>query len=830
MVAPEGRKAEAERKVEPEPKAAQAARAFAGKLRWHMDNGTREAGLQQPWTAEALGDACGVSARSVRNWLSGTYLPPDIQTLEGQFFGISDQHVAWRTEFRALWATARQDRPPTVRSTTEAESTPDVGRPPIEPPPLCLGRDTQTALLLAALTGPTDTTAIVLGPAGIGKTTLTRQVAAHPDLIPRFGPRRWFAELETARDAPSLRQRIVLAIGQDPANPAAFDLACQSLGTAPALLVLDNLETPWESDMARTEADLCRLAAIPGLSLLVSVRGTAAPGGPVFTPHLILTPLNDADATSLFRRHAPNIAATDPHLAAFLAALGGIPLAIELVSRRAARQPGDLTELWDQYRVRGLELARHPHLPEGRLTSVVRSLDLSWQSPRLHNPGRRLFRLLGCSPAGLSRADREALCGTEALEAAEQVTEVGLAVPRDGRLDLLPPVRGYALAMQQPAAAEADDWCHHFLALSKALGDVAGKDGSGALIERLSPEVANLEAALTSAAEGERRTEGVAAGFGYHVVARSTGLGRPAPLLVLAASCHAAEDPGLAARCLEWVGDIALARSDHDEARARYDESRPLFRRVGDVIGEAKCIQSLGDIALRRSDHDEARARYDEARPLYHRVGAVLGEASCIQGLGDIALRRSDHAEARARYDEARPLFHRIGNVLGEANCIHSLGNIALQRADHAEARALYDEARPLYRRVGDVLGDANCIHSLGNIALERSDHDEARARYDDARLLYRRVGDVLGEANCIQSLGDIALQRSDRDAARLAWIEALDLYARIRQPYSIGGIHRRLATISEGAGQADHIAAARAAWESIERSDLVARYLEPLR
>ena len=75
---------------------------------------------------------------------------------------------------------------------------------------------------------------------------------------------------------------------------------------------------------------------------------------------------------------------------------------------------------------------------------------------------------------------------------------------------------------------------------------------------------------------------------------------------------------------------VDLDRSDHDRARVRYEEALPLYRLVGDVLGEATCIERLGDIALRRSDHDTARGRYEEALPLYRSVGDVLGEANCI--------------------------------------------------------------------------------------------------------------------------------------------------------------------------------------------------------
>jgi tetratricopeptide (TPR) repeat protein len=141
-------------------------------------------------------------------------------------------------------------------------------------------------------------------------------------------------------------------------------------------------------------------------------------------------------------------------------------------------------------------------------------------------------------------------------------------------------------------------------------------------------------------------------------------------------------------------------------------------------------------------------------------------------------------------------------------------------RRDRREA---YQRAQPLYEQIGDVLGQANCIQRLGEIALRRSDHDGAREAYQRAQPLYEQTGNVLGQANCITGLGDIALRRSDDNGARDAYEEALMLYMGISEPYSIGQTHRRLARLKENTtARCAHISAAREAWASIKRDDLV--------
>jgi hypothetical protein len=113
----------------------------------------------------------------------------------------------------------------------------------------------------------------------------------------------------------------------------------------------------------------------------------------------------------------------------------------------------------------------------------------------------------------------------------------------------------------------------------------------------------------------------------------------------------------------------------------------------------------------------------------------------------------------------------------------------------------------------------------LGDIAIT-ADHDAARSRFEEALPLYHRLGDFVGEANCIQRLGDIALARSDHDTARSRFAAALALYDGIKEPYSIGWTHRRLAQMTTGEERVHHLLASAAEWRRIGRNDLVAELM----
>jgi tetratricopeptide (TPR) repeat protein len=710
----------------------------------------------------------------VRSWRSGATLPndDDLEFILDALFSDDPLLDAAREELQKAWTAAEAARG-AARPTNAAPAATPLPRFPTLPRPI-LGREADARLIRDALLVRSERAVLVLGPGGIGKTSLTQHVANEPDVVARF-PRRAFAALETAPSGTDLAAEIATSLGVSSALP--FEAVIARLAEPPTLLVLDNLETPWLADRKGTEALLARLATETGAVLLGSIRGARAPATPDWVEHHV-EPLPPATATALFCRHATRVAADDPYLPRLIDALGGMPLAIWLVAQRAAGLRS-LEGLWAEWERQGVALASDPDMVEGRLTDVSRSILFSLDAKPVRAAGKRLFALLGQLPAGLARKDREALLGTAGFDAAGQLLGVGLAFERDGRLDLLPPVRDMARRRCSPEGRDATGWARHFLALAGSFGNRAWTSGRAQTVARLAPERANIEAATAAAGALKLANDAAAAVVGLCHFARFVG--RVDETLTSALhACRASGNRLGEATCIEGLADIALDRSDHDAARSGYAAALPLYRAIGAHLGQANCIKGLADIAGARSDHNAARAGYKAALQIHRAISDRLGEANCIKGLADIAGALSDHDAARSGYEAALPIYRAIGSRMGEANCILGLAGIACDRSDYDVARSGYEMALPIYRAIGARIGEANCIQGFASIARARCDHDGARSGYEAALTINRAIGERLGEANCVHGLAHIARERSDHDGARSGYEAALTIYREI--------------------------------------------------
>ncbi|KAJ7159366.1 hypothetical protein C8R43DRAFT_828051, partial [Mycena crocata] len=87
---------------------------------------------------------------------------------------------------------------------------------------------------------------VILGPGGIGKSSLAKAVLHHPTTSSRYGQHRFFVACDATRNKVELAAHIGTHLGLKPGNDLTKPVLRYFARSAACLLVLDNLETVWE--------------------------------------------------------------------------------------------------------------------------------------------------------------------------------------------------------------------------------------------------------------------------------------------------------------------------------------------------------------------------------------------------------------------------------------------------------------------------------------------------------------------------------------------------------------------------------------------------------
>jgi hypothetical protein len=139
-------------------------------------------------------------------------------------------------------------------------------------PKIFHGRESELKHIIETLVQDSPRVAI-LGGGGMGKTSLAKAAVHHPDIAAKF-EHRYFLSAESATNSVELAALIGLHLGLDPGKDLTKTVVQYFARKPPSLLILDNLETPWELIHTRggVEEFLSLLTDIPQLALMVYLQ------------------------------------------------------------------------------------------------------------------------------------------------------------------------------------------------------------------------------------------------------------------------------------------------------------------------------------------------------------------------------------------------------------------------------------------------------------------------------------------------------------------------------------------------------------------------------
>jgi predicted ATPase/DNA-binding CsgD family transcriptional regulator len=709
-----------------------------------------------------------------------------------------------------------------VATDTSALSLP-ARRPHKLPHPLTLlvGREMDTAAVIASLQQPAVRLLTLTGPGGVGKTRLA--LAAATELREYFVDGIFFVDLAAFHSPERVAQQIAQTLGivDTPRQPLLPRL-CDYLARRSVLLLLDNVEQV--RDLTPMLAEL--LGATPQVKILATSRAVLRlageheyPVAPLSLPgtHAAanLDALGGYGAVRLFVERAraarPDFALTEqnaPAIAAICQRLDGLPLAIELAAVRCRLFSPDALLQRIERRL-ALLTGGAQDLP-ARQQTLRATLD--WSYHLLDLSTQALLRRLAAFSGGFTLEAAEAVCCVASdehdalVDGLAELVDQSLLQPSPApgnaaRFRMLETLHEYAaelLDSTDEAHALHDRHAAYFCQLAERAALVLEQDVDREWLDRLEAERANIRAALRWLLD-HRRWE-MAARFAAALAiywdlrsARREGYDWIAAVLA-----HAADlSLPTRARTQYAAGYLARALYDREAATQLFAASVACYRALGDQRGLARALQSLawtqanlgGDLAQTDLWLDEslriARALDDTSTigwalqcrgwiAQYQALGHTRTSQYLLQSFSWVERFPGSLAQARALHAESLAVRRAGGNPHSIAWSLAGLGLVAAAQGDIAAARTYEEERLAIERSLGNSYGVAETLRTLGPLALHQGDFATARTWLIECAALARDLGERYIALFALMTLGEVAYAEGDRARARFLFDEAM--------------------------------------------------------
>jgi hypothetical protein len=303
----------------------------------------------------------------------------------------------------------------------------------------------------------------------MGKTSLAT-VALHAEVVVEKYSHRYFVQCHSTPTCIELVSAVADHIGVEKGSNLPNKVAQHFMHAPPSLLVLDNLETSWESVSSRKDVEefLSLLTDIPQLGLMVgditpeesccstslqiTMRGAERPAKVKWTHPFLppLQPLSGSAALEAFIEVADN-RHEEEKVKQLLEYTGHMPLAVSLMASVADHEGCDKA----LYR---WETESTHMLSDGydKRSSLDISIMLSFTSSRMTTAAQDLLSILSMLPDGFTDADllQAELPITDILAGKTTLLRTALAfVDKEQRIQVLAPIREHILHAHPPTNA-----------------------------------------------------------------------------------------------------------------------------------------------------------------------------------------------------------------------------------------------------------------------------------------------------------------------------------------------------------------------------------------
>ncbi|KAJ7131190.1 hypothetical protein C8R44DRAFT_731450 [Mycena epipterygia] len=679
-------------------------------------------------------------------------------------------------------------------------------------PQIFHGRQSELKDIVMSLGQPSAHIAI-LGAGGIGKTSLARAVLHDPQIAAKY-EYRLFVAADSATTSIELAALTGSHLGLKPGKDLTKAVVQFLSRGPPCLLILDNLETPWEPLKSRdaVEEFLSLLTDIPHLALIITMRGAERPA-------------------KTFIEIADNF--HDPEdIDQLLQLTDNMPLAVDLIAHLVDYEGcSNVLVCWKTEKTSLLSSGYD------KWSSLDISITISLASPRMTPGAKNLLSLLSILPDGLSDTElvQSDLPIQHVLGCKATLLRTSLAYSDDKqRLKSLVPIREHVRSSSPPSQSLFHPLCKYFHLVMGLYENYWGLHQNNTRVDQIKSNLGNLHQLLLlelhldnpdirdainctlSLNSFHRLTSRGQTQLIDHIpsvlpqpcdhqieakyvteMLRTTGSVEPQALINRGiAHFHQINNPVLEARFYIAVGNCSqYSNGDFNILRQSYEKALSLAKFCGDSRQHAVALGHLAQLKFYMGDYSAAQMHAREAQEIAQLSGNLYQEALILLIDANVSAQEDPVTNAVAllniaeldvmigvetlkvqhNLDNAKTILSTLGRAGPVVQCGAVLADLHLREGDEMVAKTLFHKCLDPVRR-NDYETISYCLERLADIGRWSSTNNNGLYRWPVIYLLHtHKTQEKVAFHRALCCLGDVFLSEGDEYTAHNLFVVALE-------------------------------------------------------
>lgn len=181
------------------------------------------------------------------------------------------------------------------------------------------------------------------------------------------------------------------------------------------------------------------------------------------------------------------------------------------------------------------------------------------------------------------------------------------------------------------------------------------------------------------------------------------------------------------------------------------EQSLTIFRKLGDLRGQAAALRRLGGVYRDLGHFDKAERAYDQGLEVIDRLtDADLARAYLLRGKGCLLRMMGRFDDAVDCFVTAQPVLEQFNDIRGEIGALRGLGETYLKQELWKEAHDCFSRHLELDLATQDRHGEAHSLRGIGVAWLGRGRSRTAISYFESALPVFREIGHRASEAETL--------------------------------------------------------------------------------